>query len=120
TRKMVRTMKPGTAIVDISIDQGGCIETSRPTTLDAPIYIAERVVHYCVTNMPAIVPRTSTFALTNATLSYAVELAEKGLRRALRENPALQRGANVLDGQVTHAGVAEAFGLEHTPVEQLI
>jgi alanine dehydrogenase len=120
TRKMVRTMKPGTAIVDISIDQGGCIETSRPTTLDAPIYIAERVVHYCVTNMPAIVPRTSTFALTNATLSYAVELAEKGLRRALRENPALQRGANVLDGHVTHAGVAEAFGLEHTPVEQLI
>jgi alanine dehydrogenase len=120
TRKMVRTMKPGAAIVDISIDQGGCIETSRPTTLDAPIYIAERVVHYCVTNMPAIVPRTSTFALTNATLSYAVELAEKGLRRALRENPALQRGANVLDGHVTHAGVAEAFGLEHTPAEQLI
>jgi alanine dehydrogenase len=120
TRKMVRTMKPGTAIVDISIDQGGCIETSRPTTLDAPIYIAERVVHYCVTNMPAIVPRTSTFALTNATLSYAVELAEKGLRRALRENPALQRGANVLAGHVTHAGVAEAFGLDHTPVEQLI
>ncbi|MFI5398699.1 MAG: alanine dehydrogenase [Candidatus Binatia bacterium] len=120
TRKMVRTMKPGAAIVDISIDQGGCIETARPTTLDAPIYIAERVVHYCVTNMPAIVPRTSTFALTNVTLSYAVELAEKGLRRALRENPALQRGANVLDGHVTHAGVAEAFGLEHTPVEQLI
>jgi alanine dehydrogenase len=84
TRKMVRTMKPGAAIVDISIDQGGCIQTARPTTLDAPIYIAERVVHYCVTNMPAIVPRTSTFALTNVTLSYAVELAEKGLRRALR------------------------------------
>ena len=120
TRKMVRTMKPGAAVVDISIDQGGCIETSRPTTLDAPIYIAEGVVHYCVTNMPAIVPRTSTFALTNATLSYAVELAEKGLRRALRDNPALQRGANVLYGRVTHAGVAEAFGLEHTPVEELI
>jgi alanine dehydrogenase len=120
SRKMVRTMKPGAAIVDISIDQGGCIETSRPTTLDAPIYITDGVVHYCVTNMPAIVPRTSTFALTNATLSYAVELAEKGLRRALRENPALQRGANTLAGRVTHAGVAEAFGLEHTPVEELI
>jgi len=120
SRKMVRAMKPGAAIVDISIDQGGCVETSRPTTHDAPIYLAERVVHYCVTNMPAIVPRTSTFALTNATLSYAMELAEKGLRRALREDPALQRGANVLDGYVTHAGVAEAVGEEHTPVEQLI
>jgi len=120
SRKVVRAMKPGAAIVDISIDQGGCVETSRPTTHDAPIYLAERVVHYCVTNMPAIVPRTSTFALTNATLSYAMELAEKGLRRALREDPALQRGANVLDGYVTHAGVAEAVGEEHTPVEQLI
>lgn len=120
TRKMVRAMKPGAAIVDISIDQGGCVETSRPTTHDAPIYLAEHVVHYCVTNMPAIVPRTATFALTNATLSYAMELAEKGLRRALREDPALQRGANVLNGYVTHAGVAEAFGLEHTPVEELI
>ena len=120
SRRMVRTMKPGAAIVDISIDQGGCIETSRPTTLDAPIYITDGVVHYCVTNMPAIVPRTSTFALTNATLSYAVDLAEKGLRRALRENPALRRGANTLAGHVTHAGVAEAFGLEHTPVEDLL
>jgi alanine dehydrogenase len=120
SRRMVRTMKPGAAIVDISIDQGGCVETSRPTTHDAPIYITDGVVHYCVTNMPAIVPRTSTFALTNATLSYAVDLAEKGLRRALRENPALQRGVNTLAGHVTHAGVAEAFGLEHTPVEELI
>lgn len=120
SRRMVRTMRPGAAIVDISIDQGGCVETSRPTTLDAPIYITDGVVHYCVTNMPAIVPRTSTFALTNATLSYAVELAEKGLRRALRENVALQRGANVLGGHVTHAGVAEAFRLEHTPVEDVI
>ena len=120
TRKMLRAMRPGSAIVDISIDQGGCFETSRPTTLDAPIYITDRVVHYCVTNMPAIVPRTSTFALTNATLSYAVELAEKGLQRALRENPALQRGANTLAGHITHAGVAEAFGLEHTPIEEMI
>jgi len=120
TRKMLRAMRPGSAIVDISIDQGGCCETSRPTTLDDPIYVAERVVHYCVTNMPAIVPRTSTFALTNATLSYAVELAEKGLHCALRENPALQRGANTLAGHVTHAGVAEAFGLEYRPIEEMI
>jgi alanine dehydrogenase len=120
TKKMVRAMKPGAAIVDISIDQGGCIETSRPTTLDAPIFVAEGVVHYCVTNMPAIVPRTSTFALTNVTLSYALELADKGVRHALREDIPLQRGANVLGGHVTHAGVAAAFNLEHTPVEQLI
>jgi alanine dehydrogenase len=120
TRNMVRAMKPGAAIVDISIDQGGCIETSRPTTLDDPIYQADGVVHYCVTNMPAIVPRTSTFALTNATLSYAMELADKGLQRALRENVPLQRGVNVLDGHVTHAGVAEAFGLDYAPIDQLI
>ena len=120
TRKMVRAMKPGAAIVDISIDQGGCVETSRPTTLDAPIYVADGVVHYCVTNMPAIVPRTSTFALTNATLSYALELADKGLHRAVRENIPLQRGVNVLDGHVTHAGVAEAFQITYTPIGELI
>jgi alanine dehydrogenase len=120
TRKLVRAMKPGAAIVDISIDQGGCCETSRPTTLDDPIYVAEGVVHYCVTNMPAIVPRTSTFALTNATLSYALELADKGLRRALQDDLPLQRGVNVLDGHVTHAGVAEAFKLEHRPIDELI
>ncbi len=120
TRKIVRTMRPGSALVDISIDQGGCIETSRPTTLDDPIYVTDNVVHYCVTNMPAIVPRTSTFALTNVTLSYALELAAKGLHRALRENLALQRGANVLDGHVTHAGVAEAFGLQYTPIERVV
>jgi alanine dehydrogenase len=120
SRKMVRAMKPGSAIVDISIDQGGCVETSRPTTWDDPTFIAEGVVHYCVTNMPAIVPRTSTFALTNATLSYALELADKGVRKALRENPALQRGVNVLAGRVTHAGVAAAFGLPHSPLERVV
>ena len=120
TRKMVRGMKRGAAIVDISIDQGGCVETSRPTTLDDPIYVVDGVVHYCVTNMPAIVPRTSTFALTNATLSYAMELADKGLQRAVRENVPLQRGVNVLNGHVTHAGVAEAFKLEHAPLGELI
>jgi alanine dehydrogenase len=120
SRKIVRAMKPGSAIVDISIDQGGCVETSRPTTLDDPIYVTDRVVHYCVTNMPAVVPRTSTFALTNATLSYALELADKGLQRALRDDVPLQRGVNTLAGHVTHAGVAEAFKLEHTPIGELI
>jgi len=120
SRKIVKAMGPGSAIVDISIDQGGCIETSRPTTWDDPIYVQDRVVHYCVTNMPAIVPRTSTFALTNATLSYAIELADKGIQRALRESPPLQRGVNVLDGRVTHAGVAAAFGLPHTPIEAVL
>jgi len=120
TRKMVRAMRPGSAIVDVSIDQGGCVETARPTSLDDPIYVTEGVVHYCVTNMPAIVPRTSTFALTNATLSYALELADKGLRRAVREDPPLQRGVNTLDGHVTHRGVAEAFNLTHTPIEDLM
>lgn len=113
-------MRPGSAIVDIAIDQGGCIETSRPTSLDNPIFIAERVVHYCVTNMPAVVPRTSTFALTNATLSYAQELADKGLRRAVRDDLPLRRGVNVWNGQVTHAGVAAAFGVQHTPIERVM
>lgn len=120
TRKMVRAMKAGAAIVDISIDQGGCVETARPTTLDAPIYVTDGVVHYCVTNMPAIVPRTSTFALTNATLSYALELAEKGPRRALQESQPLRRGVNVMAGRITHAGVAAAFDLEHTAIEKLL
>jgi alanine dehydrogenase len=112
TRKLVRAMKPGAAFVDISIDQGGCSETSRPTTHDAPTYVAHGVVHYCVTNMPAIVPHTSTYALTNATLSYALELADKGVARALRDNPSLRRGLNTMEGAVRHPGVAEAFGLE--------
>jgi alanine dehydrogenase len=120
SRRQVRAMKPGSAIVDVAIDQGGCIETSRPTTLDAPTYVEAGVVHYCVTNMPAIVPRTSTFALTNSTLAYAIELADEGLRGALRKNLPLRRGVNVLDGHVTHAGVAAAFGLEHTSVEELV
>ena len=113
SRKTVRAMKPGAAIVDISIDQGGCVATSRPTTHNAPMFVAERVVHYCVTNMPGMVPRTSTFALTNATLSYAMELADKGLQRAAGENAALCRGVNVLHGEITHAGVAAAFGLPY-------
>ncbi len=120
SRKLVRSMRPGSAIVDISIDQGGCIETARPTTHHQPIYVAERVVHYAVTNMPSIVPHTSTYALTNATFQYALALADKGLPVALHGDAALRRGVNTLAGRVTHRGVAEAFGLEHVPVEQLL
>ena len=111
TRKMVRSMRPGSAIVDVSIDQGGCVETARPTTHRQPIYVEERVVHYAVTNMPGIVPHTSTFALTNATFQYALALANRGLPRALSDDPALRRGVNVMRGKITHAGVAEAFGM---------
>src|SRR5713101_9022549 len=116
SRALFRGMKPGAAFVDISIDQGGSAETSRPTAHHDPIYREEGVVHYCVTNMPAIVPHTSTFALTNVTLSYAIELADKGLR-ALHENSALRRGLNTLRGQVTHPGVAAAFALPCAPVD---
>lgn len=119
SRSMFRSMKPGAAFVDISIDQGGSAETSRPTAHHAPIYREEDIVHYCVTNMPAIVPHTSTYALTNVTLSYALELADKGLS-ALRENPALRRGLNTFQGQVTHAGVATAFGLPCRNVDELL
>jgi alanine dehydrogenase len=110
SRALFRNMKSGAAFVDISIDQGGSAETSRPTAHHDPIYREEGVVHYCVTNMPAIVPHTSTYALTNVTLSYALELADKGLS-ALHENPALRRGLNTYKGQVWHPGVAAAFGL---------
>jgi alanine dehydrogenase len=120
TRKMVRSMRPGSAIVDVSIDQGGCIETARPTTHRKPIYVEERVVHYAVTNMPGIVPHTSTFALTNATFQYALALANRGLQRALIEDPALCRGVNVLRGRITHIGVAEAFGMKHMAVEEMV
>ena len=120
TRKLVRAMRPGSAIVDVSIDQGGCVETSRPTTHHRPIYIAERVVHYAVTNMPAIVPHTSTYALTNSTFEYALALADRGLPKALVADPALRRGLNTLHGEVTHRAVADAFGLSHVPVEKLL
>jgi len=110
-RSLVRRMANGAAIVDVSIDQGGCIETARPTTHHDPIYTDEGVVHYCVTNMPGIVPHTSTYALTNATLSYALAIADQGLEAAARDNAPLRRAINVYDGRVTHPGVAEAFGL---------
>jgi alanine dehydrogenase len=111
-RSLVAAMRPGAAFVDVAIDQGGCAETSRPTSHARPTYIVDEVVHYCVTNMPGIVPHTSTYALTNATLSYALEIADHGLAEALRRRPALVRACNVLAGRVTHPGVATAIGVE--------
>jgi alanine dehydrogenase len=104
-------MKPGSAIVDISVDQGGCCETTRPTTHEDPIYIEEGVVHYTVANMPGAVPRTSTIALTNVTLTYALHIANKGWRKALAEDIALRRGLNLCEGEIICKPVAEAFGL---------
>jgi alanine dehydrogenase len=120
TREMLKTMKPGSVLVDVAIDQGGCFETSKPTTHGNPIYTVDGVVHYCVANMPGAVPRTSTMALTNATLPYAVEIANKGWKTAMRENAEIRLGANIIDGRVTYRAVAEAFGLEHTPVDKLL
>lgn len=117
TRKLVARMRRGAALVDVSIDQGGCAATSRPTTHAKPIYEVEGVVHYCVTNMPAIVPHTSTFALTNATFQYALQLADRGFAAALREDPALRRAVNTCGGKLTHAAVAEAVGIPYTELE---
>jgi alanine dehydrogenase len=115
TRAMVRSMRPGSALVDVSIDQGGCAETSRPTSHHAPIYTEEGVVHYCVANMPGAVPHTATYALTNATLSYALTLADRGFTDAVAADPVLRRGVNVADGEVWHPGVAAAFDLPVRP-----
>jgi alanine dehydrogenase len=119
-RALVAAMGPGSALVDISIDQGGCAETSRPTTHAHPTYVEEGVVHYAVANMPGIVPHTSTFALTNATLSYLLAIADQGFATALARDPALRRAANVIDGHVTHPGVAEAVRAPLTPPEKLL
>jgi alanine dehydrogenase len=112
TRAMVKTMKPGTVLVDIAIDQGGCFETSRPTTHAEPTFVLDGVIHYCVTNMPGAVPRTSTFALTNATLPYVKSLADLGWRQALAKDGGLAHGLNVHDGRLTHEAVARALSLE--------
>ncbi len=120
TREMLSDMKPGAVIVDVSVDQGGCVETCRPTTHDDPIYVVDGVVHYCVANMPGAVPVTSTIALTNATLPYIVELADKGWETAVRTNPELLAGLNIVDGFITHPGVAESFGLEYTDPRRLL
>ena len=112
TRQMLKRMRTGSAIVDISVDQGGCFETTRPTTHENPTYIEEGIVHYCVANIPGAYPRTSTFALTNATFPYVLQIADKGYERALEENEALRRGLNLIDGKVTCQGVAKSLGLE--------
>jgi len=117
---MVATMKPGSVIIDVSIDQGGCVETSRMTTHSNPTYVEHDVVHYCVGNMPGAVPRTSTYALTNVTLPYALAIAAHGLEGAVGRDPALTLGVNVYAGKVTNAGVAEAHGLACAPVGSLI
>ena len=120
TREMLKTMSKGSVLVDVAIDQGGCFETSRPTTHSDPIFEVESIVHYCVANMPGAVAKTSTMALTNATLPYAVQIANKGWQRAMRENPEIKRGANVMNGKVTYQAVAETFGLEYTPIDTLL
>jgi alanine dehydrogenase len=117
TAETVRAMKPGAVIVDIAIDQGGCCETSRPTSHSAPTYLVDEVVHYCVTNMPGAVSRTSTFALSNVTLPFVLALADKGYRRALGQDAHLRRGLNVHEGQITHRAVADALKLPFTPPE---
>lgn len=116
TEDMVASMRPGSVVVDVAIDQGGCIATARPTTHSAPTYLEHGVVHYCVTNMPGAVPRTSTIGLSNATLPYGLLLADQGLYGAVAVDSALAKGVNVLHGMVTHPGVAEAFDLEYTPL----
>jgi alanine dehydrogenase len=120
TAEMVRSMKPGSVIVDIAIDQGGCSETSRPTTHSEPTYVIDDVVHYCVTNMPGAVARTSTFALNNVTLPFTLALANKGWRQALRDDPYLRDGLNVHDGKIVCKPVADAHQLPYTLVEETL
>lgn len=120
TREMLKTMKKGSVLVDVSIDQGGCFETSRETTHADPTYTVDGIVHYAVSNMPGALPRTSTLALNNATLPYAVEIANKGWKKAMQENSDIKRGANVVEGMVTYEGVAEAFGLKYVPIDKLL
>lgn len=119
-REDLKVMKPGSVIVDVAVDQGGCIETTRPTTHEDPVYVVDGVVHYCVTNMPSAVPRTSTLALTNATFPYVQRLADLGWREACRRDPALAAGLNIVDGKVTCRGVGEAFGLAYVPVSAVL
>jgi alanine dehydrogenase len=120
TREMLKTMKPGSVLVDVAIDQGGCFETSKATTHGDPIYEVEGIVHYCVANMPGAVARTSTLALTNATLPYAVEIAKKGWKKAMRENNEIKLGANVINGKITYKAVAEAFDLDYVSIDTLL
>ena len=120
TREMLKTMKKGSVLVDVSIDQGGCFETSNETTHADPTYTVDGIVHYAVSNMPGALPRTSTLALNNATLPYAAEIADKGWKKAMQENPDIRSGANVVQGHVTYKGVAEAFDLNYVPIDELL
>lgn len=120
SRDMLKDMRPGTVLVDVAVDQGGCIETCTPTTHEDPIFIIDDIVHYCVANMPGAVPYTSTIALTNATLPYAIQLATKGWKQACKDDKALKLGLNVVGGKVVYKGVADAFGLESVDVETVL
>ncbi len=120
TREMVSTMRPGTVMVDVAVDQGGCFETTKATTHDYPTFEIDGVIHYCVANMPGAVPRTSTLALTNATLPFALEIAGKGWKKACRENEALKKGLNIVSGKVVYKGVAEAWGLPEQFVDSVL
>ena len=120
TRELVREMKEGSVVCDVSIDQGGCFETSRPTTHSDPVYVVDGVTHYCVSNMPGAVPITSTFALTNVTLAYVEAIADFGVREAIARDPALARGVNAVDGKLTYEAVAEAHNLEYSPLDDLV
>ena len=120
TRDMLKSMRPGTVLVDVAVDQGGCIETCRPTTHEDPTFIIDDVVHYCVANMPGAVPYTSTLALTNATLPYAIRLANLGWKKAAQENMELRNGLNVIQGEVVYKAVADAFGLGYTDVKKFL
>jgi alanine dehydrogenase len=120
TRQMVSRMRPGSVIVDVAVDQGGCVETVHPTTHSDPVYLVNGVVHYCVANMPGAVPRTSTYALSNATLPYAEKLARLGPIPACKADTALALGVNTYNGNLTYKGVADAFGLPYTPFETLL
>lgn len=120
TREMVKTMKLGAVIVDVAVDQGGCVETTRPTSHSDPVFVVDGVIHYCVANMPGAVPRTSTYALSNATLPYAVKLANKGFASAVKEDPALAAGVNLHSGYITCPAVAESFAMECRPLDTLL
>ena len=120
TREMLKVMKPGSVMVDVAIDQGGCFETSKATTHADPVYTVDGVVHYCVANMPGAVAKTSTMALTNATLPYALQIANKGWKQACRDNNEIALGLNIVDGKVTYGAVAEAFSLPYTPVADVL
>ncbi|MDY0274453.1 MAG: alanine dehydrogenase [Desulfomicrobium sp.] len=120
SRDMLKEMKPKTVLVDVAIDQGGCFETSHPTTHADPVFELDGILHYCVANIPGAVPMTSTLALTNATLPYAVQIANKGWKKACQDNPGLKKGLNLIGDKVVHKGVADAFGLTYTPVDSCL